>query len=67
MLNIENIFTFHPVKQGQAERYQAIREKAKELAYLIAESTPASPEQTLAIRSLSMAVMQANSAIAINE
>lgn len=34
---IENAFTYHAPKDGQPEKYQAIRKKAKELAYLIQE------------------------------
>lgn len=67
MLNIENIFSYHKIQPGQQERYEAIRAKIKETAYLIAELTPGSPEQTLSIRSLHLAMMHANSAIAINE
>ena len=31
----ENRFTYHPVKDGQAERYGIIRERAKDYAYLL--------------------------------
>lgn len=66
-MNIENTFTYHRPFGTQPERYIAIREKAKELAQLIQQSTPPSPEQTLALRDLQRAVMMANAAIAINE
>lgn len=64
---IERVFTYHPLKAGQQERYQALRAKAKELAYLIVESTPESREQSLALTDLERCVMQANAAIARNE
>ena len=64
---IEETFTFHPVQPGQAERYEAIRAKAKEMATLIAELSPASAEQTLSFRHLQEAVMFANASIAIHE
>lgn len=32
---LENNFTYHAPKTGQPERYQRLRERAKELAYLI--------------------------------
>lgn len=37
---IENAFTYHAPMPGQPEKYQAIREMAKELAYLIDELVP---------------------------
>lgn len=32
---IENNFRYHAPKEGQPEKYTALREKAKELAYMI--------------------------------
>lgn len=64
---IENAFTYHSPKSGQPEKYTAIREKAKELAYLINDLTPVSREQSLAFTKLEEAVMWANAAIARNE
>jgi len=66
-LNLDEIFTYHPPFGDQAQRYVALRDKAKELATLMVASTPASAEQTLAIRHVQQAVMFANAAIAINE
>ena len=67
LAQIENNFTYHAPKPGQAERYTALREKAKEFALLIVELTPASREQSLAITELENAVFWANAAIARNE
>lgn len=64
---IERSFVYHLPKGDQPERYVAIRAKAKELAVLIAESTPESREQSLALTDLENAVMHANAAIARNE
>ena len=64
---IENNFTYHSPKDGQPERYTAIREKAKELATLIVQQTPVSREQSVALTELETAVMWANAAIARNE
>jgi hypothetical protein len=64
---IEHNFTYHAPKPGQPERYQAIREKAKELALLIAESTPQSREQSLALTKLEECSFWANASIARNE
>lgn len=63
---IENAFTYHAPKDGQPEKYQAIREKAKELAYLIQELVPPSREQSLAITKLEECSMWANAGIARN-
>jgi len=67
MFNVDEVFTYHAPKGNQPERYIAIREKAKELARLIIESTPQSREQSVALTNVQQAIMWANSAIAINE
>lgn len=61
---IENNFRYHAPKEGQAERYVAIREKAKELAYMIEAACPDSREKSLAMTDLEQAVMWANASIA---
>ena len=63
---IENAFTYHAPKDGQPEKYQAIREKAKELAYLIQELVPPSREQSLAMTKMEECSMWANAGIARN-
>ena len=63
---IENAFTYHAPKDGQPEKYQAVREKAKELAYLIQELVPPSREQSLAMTKLEECSMWANAGIARN-
>lgn len=63
---IENNFTYHAPKDGQPEKYQAIREKAKELAYLIQDLVPPSREQSLAMTKLEECSMWANAGIARN-
>lgn len=64
---IENNFSYHPPFGDQAERYNAIRVKAKELAVLIEVECPQSRETSLAITHIETAVMWANAAIARNE
>lgn len=63
---IENAFTYHAPQPGQPEKYQAIREKAKELAYLIVDLVPPSREQSLALTKLEEVSMWANAGIARN-
>lgn len=63
---IENNFTYHAPKPGQPEAYVNLREKAKELAYLIKELVPASREQSTAITHLETAIFWANAGIARN-
>ena len=67
MNNIENNFTYHTPKVDQVGRYISIREKAKELAYMIDELCPESRERSLAMTKLEECVMWANAAIARNE
>lgn len=66
-MNIEETFKYHAPTGSQPARYERIREMAREFASFIAGSTPASAEQTLALRALQQSVMWANAAIAINE
>lgn len=63
---IETNFTYHAPKPGQPELYQKLRDKAKELAYLIDELTPTSREQSVALTHLETAIFWANAAIARN-
>lgn len=59
-----NRFTYHPPKEGQPERYQLIRDGARELALLIDDLAPDSREKSIAITHLEEVVMWANAAIA---
>jgi len=65
--DIEKRFTYHSPKDNQPERYARLRAKAKELAELINELTPASREQSLAFTALEECSMWANASIARNE
>lgn len=65
-LNLEHVFTYHPATPEQQKQYEAIRTKAKELAKVILENTPASADQSTAIRKLRECVMTANAAIALD-
>ena len=64
---LENRFTYHAPKEGQPERYESIRYKAKMLAAYINEYCPESRETSLALTKIEEAVMWANAAIARNE
>ena len=63
---IEKAFTYHAPKPGQPEKYQAIRDRAKELAYLIDELVPDSREKSLAMTKLEECAMWANAGIPRN-
>jgi len=64
---IENSFTYHAPKEGQPEKYELLRAKVKELAYLIDEMCPNSREKSLAMTKLEESSMWANASIARNE
>lgn len=66
-MNIEQVFTYHAPKGTQQGRYERIRAEARAFAQTLLDCTPASAEQTLALRDLQRCVMMANAAIAINE
>lgn len=61
---IENNFKYHSPKNGQPEKYATIRQKAKELAYLIEQECPDGRERSIAFTNLETAVMWANASIA---
>jgi hypothetical protein len=65
--DVERLFTYHPPTESQQERYKKLREGFRGLADLVLDLTPESPEQTLALRDIHRASMQANAAIAVNE
>ncbi len=65
--DIENNFTYHKPFGDQSERYEKLRNKAKELALLILELCPESREKSLANTKLEESIMWANSSIARNE
>ena len=66
-MNIDKTFKYHAPKDDQPVRYERLRNKAKELASLIDELCPESREKSLALTQVQLAVMCANSSIAINE
>ena len=79
--NIENNFKYHapkPASKGsfqgddqdfvaQADRYEAIRAKAKEFAELLVTLCPPSRELSVSLTELETSVMWANASIARNE
>lgn len=63
---IENNFKYHAPKEGQPEKYEKIRNLAKELAYLIDAEVPNGREKSLAMTNLEQSVMWANAGVARN-
>ena len=65
---IVNWFMYHAPTPEQVEKYQVLRDKAKELAYLIVDLVPegpiSGPDKTSALRLLRQAIMTANAGIA---
>lgn len=64
---LKNSYVYHEPKGNQIEKYQKIREKAKELAFMFDELCPNSREKALAHTNLEQATMWANKSIACNE
>jgi hypothetical protein len=64
---IEQNFSYHAPKSDQPERYHMIREKAKELAYLINDLCIPSREKEISMTKLEESVFWANASIARNE
>lgn len=66
-IDLDNIFSYHAPTPEQLPKYDALRAAAKEFARAIIEKTPASADQSAAIRHVREAVMTANAAIALEE
>jgi len=64
--DLENRFTYHPPKDGQAETYQGLRAVALNFARTIDQQCPDSREKSLALTHLEDCVMWANASIARN-
>lgn len=62
---LNDLFCHHPPKEGQIEKYQAIREAGKAFAKVIRDNTPTCQDQAIAIGKVRVAVMVANAAIAL--
>ena len=63
---IENNFSYHKPIGNQQSKYESIRSKSKELAYLILKECPDGREKALAFTKLEEFVMWANASIARN-
>lgn len=63
-LDFDNIFTYHAPKEGQLEKYQSLRAKAKEFALLIDALCPDGREKSIAFTQLESTTFWANAAIA---
>lgn len=63
---LENNFKYHSPKEGQPEKYEELRNKAKEFACLCVAFCPESRERSLALTKIEEAVMWVNAGIARN-
>jgi len=64
---LDKNFTYHPPKEGQPERYIAIRNAYKDLAEMLMSLCPPSRELSVALTELETSNFWANAAIARNE
>lgn len=63
---VDDIFRYHPPRDGQELIYEEIRNHAKILAKLILKDCPLSRERSLALTKLEESVMWANASVARN-
>ena len=61
---LNNWFTYHSPGPEELPKYQAIREAGLNLAKVIVDNSPASADQSAAVRKVREAVMTANASIA---
>ncbi len=64
---VQKAFTYHAPFGDQPERYQHLREQARDLALGIIASCPPSRERSLALTNLQQDIQWANASIAVNE
>ena len=64
-MDLDNIFKYHAPTPEQLIAYDKLRSSAKAFAQAIIDNTPASADQTAAIRKVREAVMTANAAVAL--
>lgn len=67
LYDIEKIYSYHKPSGEQTEKYEALRNKARELAVLMGEAVPECRELSLARTKLEEAVMWTNAGIARGE
>jgi glycyl-tRNA synthetase beta subunit len=65
-MDIEHVFSYHAPTGDQPQKYERIREAAKQLATVIQDNTPQCADQTAALRKVREAVMTANASIALD-
>jgi len=61
---IENDFSYHPPQDGQPEKYEEIRARAKEYAQFLIGTCPQGRELSTALTNLDQVVFWSNAAIA---
>ena len=64
--DIENRFTYHKPTDDKAKIYPILRDKAKELAYLIESNVPNGREKSCALTKLEEVIMWANAGVSRN-
>lgn len=67
MERLNNSFTYHAPKDDQPERYNLLRNLAKELAVELLKNIPDGRERSLAVTKLEECIMWANKGIACGE
>ena len=65
--DIERWFTYHAPTPAQIDKYSAIRNTARSLAFVILDECPDNADRTAAIRKLREAVQTANASIACQD
>ena len=64
---IHEWFTYHSPKGDQSDRYEILRDQAREFAFIIQKIVPPCADRSAAIRKLRECVMTSNAAIACED
>lgn len=65
-MDLDHVFKYHAPTAGQPEKYEELRQSAKDFAATIQRLVPVCADQSAALRHVREALMTANAAIALD-
>jgi hypothetical protein len=63
---LDEVFRYHAPREGQPERYEAIRAAGKVMAAAVLQNCPQCADRTAALQKIREAVFMANASVALS-